>query len=60
MTTDATPEAFSEQPDNLIRMCNDLPEPAQPRLLMQKPQRVYSSPASGVGADGCRTQSSHQ
>ena len=40
--------------------CIDPAETAQVRLLMRKPQQVFSSPAPGVGAGGCKSQSSHQ
>ncbi len=41
-------------------LCIDPAETAQVRLLMRKPQQVFSSPAPGVGAGGCKSQSSHQ
>ena len=40
--------------------CIDPAETAQVRLLMRRPQQVFSCPAPGVGAGGCKSQSSHQ
>ena len=42
------------------KLCIDPAETAQVRLLMSRPQQVFSCPATGVGAGGCKSQSSHQ
>ncbi len=40
--------------------CIDPAETAQVKLLMHKPQQVFSCPAPGVAAGGYKSQSSHQ
>ena len=43
-----------------VQACIDPAETAQVRLLMRKPQQVFSFPAPDAGVGGCRSQSSHQ